>query len=119
MIIDKNDPRLAKLPKWAQQEFETLLQKVADAGSHIANLSLQGPEDTDTYVRDHVRDDIMLPPGSEVRFVLDADNHIEVRRMQYPGKAPFVSVRSSGSATQLLTVRPEQSNSIRISMEPR
>jgi hypothetical protein len=117
-MLKDNDPRLAKLPKWAQGEFERLQQKVEDSEKRVAELSAR-PEDTDTLVHDYVRTPIPLPPGSRVRFVLDEHNYIEAHLETHSWLGRLLQVRSSGSASGTILVRPGGANSVSISVDAR
>lgn len=112
------DPREARLPKWAQSELSTLRRKVRDAERHIRDL--QGDVTaTDTHVdgmRGPENRDIPLPPGSRVAYRLTGDpgHGAFVRAWLQADAWTGVALHIQGDRT--LVILPSASNTFRVAM---
>lgn len=76
-MIDTPDPRIKKLPLWAQEEFKRLQRIVEDQGHALADLK-DGPAETDTIADPAAgmvrKGDTPMPlrPGTDVKFMIGA-----------------------------------------------
>src|SRR5215472_9545016 len=91
---DRSDAMMARLPKWAQREIETLQMRLAEHQQRIAELSA-GPENSNVIVSDYGYPDRLLGRDTRIRFLLGWDGYIEVRHSRDdPGS---LEVRASGT----------------------
>ena len=108
---DRSDA-VARLPKWAQAEIETLQMRLAGHKRQIAELSA-GPDDSNVLVSNYGYPDRLLGRDTRIRFLLGWDGYIEVRHSRDdPGS---LEVRASGTGLKgALHVIPQSSNAVRV-----
>jgi hypothetical protein len=109
-----NDHDYSKLPKWAQQEIESLQRSEAELLAEY-RIAL-GTVDSNTKLVDYVRGDTNIPDRSTVKFVMPDGGEIEVHRCKDDENA--IEVRGvprkrNGS----LVVRPRVTNVVVIGTE--
>ena len=112
---EPTEAQLAKLPRWARDRITWLQQKQADAARTIAILSA-GPEDSDTFIRDHVHPDRMLGTGTEVSFRLPAsDGHEAGQVTAGVSKHGVLEIMAHDGS---LHITPQSSNVVRVRIGP-
>lgn len=117
LVAAVQDPREARLPKWAQGELATLRRKLSEAEGHIRDMTGDIAE-TDTYVdsmRSGENRDYPLPPGSRVayRLVDNARHGAYVRTWIH--RDPWGGVRLHIQGDRSLLIRPSASNTFYVS----
>lgn len=111
MKTEATPERIAKLPKWAQEE---IIHLRLDNTSLCAKLAqIDSGESPITWDEFNVHDDgrHAIPPGANVRFQLQSG---EIVLRIEEGYLKAQAVRFAGSGTGSILVQPEVSNSIRL-----
>lgn len=71
-------PRIAKLPQWAQTEFEGLERKVAGLEAHIRELTTVHPADSNATLHPYSQHSVALPANPTIRHLLsDGQGYLE------------------------------------------
>lgn len=109
---DRSDAMMARLPKWAQREIETLQMRLAEHQQRITELSA-GPENSNVIVSDYGYPDRLLGRDTRIRFLLGEDGYIEVRHQRSnPG---ILEIVSGGAGLKgALHITPQVSNAVRV-----
>lgn len=73
------DPRIAKLPQWAQSEFSGLERKVAELEDHIKRMATVQPEDSNATLDPYSDYSIALPANPMIRHHISRGSHLETK----------------------------------------
>lgn len=106
------DDRIAKLPKWAQQEIHRLTRDLLHCKTMLATVA--GDDGTPAVVSNPYGTSISLPDET-VRFMV-GKAHVNVRRDE---TGSYLYVRTSGPAQLYPSIQPESANAFRIAMKMR
>lgn len=111
MTTTEDDPRMAKLPRWAQTRIEILERDLAHARERALQAEGVGPEDTDSVVEPYDSIPARLQPGARLRFYLDGTRHsyLDVRVTEQ-SRGKYVEVRGSGT----VLIEPQSGNMFKI-----
>ena len=110
--------KITKLPTWARSYIEHLERDRQELVTRLANLSRQGPDDSNVRVSGHrTRPDIVLPRDTRIDFCMPGRPQDEMKiTVHHDTHDPDVlivqntSLRGDGA----LAVTPQSSNTLRI-----
>jgi len=104
------DPRIAKLPQWAQNEFQGLERRLAEQSLKLQAL-LDGPSDSNATLDPYSDYSTPLPRNPMIRHLLDGcTDYLETK---FDGKILTVRGVSNSGFDDFLIV-PALSNEIKI-----
>jgi hypothetical protein len=115
--MDANDPRLAKLPRWARQHIETLEANLQHFTERAAVAEGHGPQqDSPVVVDPYSGAPLRLLPDSTVRFEFGEHTYLDVSLIGLGSRSgPWVRLHSSDS----LHIQPQATNSAHVRPEER
>lgn len=89
------EPRIAKLPAWAQSEFAGLERKIAALEGHVKDLTTVHPADSNATLHPYSEYAIALPANPTIRHLLsDGHGYLETK---FDGKT--LNVRGVSTST--------------------
>jgi hypothetical protein len=113
--IVPTDPRVEKLPKWAQDHIALLRMRLSEARADANNARTRGPEDTDTFAEPYSQSPIYLPVGARVVFRLAEGRDITAHVIHGRNGETYLDVTASGfRGGSDLYVSPQASNVVRL-----
>ena len=112
--MDVNDPRLAKLPRWAQQHIENLERDLVEVTNRV-EAAQRGPVDTDTIADAYSDHPLRLAQGARVRFQLgpDYDEQIVCHVSERRGGQKCLEIHGG----DMLVIRPMSGNLVNVTVE--
>lgn len=118
------DPRITKLPKWAQDLIQHQARELEAFQARDAMMKLQHAEGrSDTFVRAgygsvKLNDPVPIGQGARVRFVLDGSANVNGQGVDVAvanvGVRPQLEIRSYSMMTNQLVVLPQVTNTVLI-----
>lgn len=110
-----DDPREAKLPKWAQELIADLRRTIGEQARTITTLNWEHTDSNVFLTGGRRADDLALPKFSQVRFVQGHNRDISVGVNRWPthGKVGVLEIYGSRS----LIIHPCASNVLQVDVE--
>ena len=113
----ETDTRMARLPKWAQDE----IQRLENSNAYLRKKLEAGPEDSNTFVQSHTHPSTPLGESPTIRFVLsDEDEWIDIEVTPTESSLSELTVRcnSNSGRTGRIAVLPVVSKVIIVRAVP-
>ena len=103
---------ISKLPKWAQRDIQVLEANLRSARRKLKEIAGEG--ETEVYLQQHMENDIPLPAGSQIRFMVPGRGQ--------PNDRHHIDARVEGDGLRLygsrcVEIRPGSANNILIVLE--